>query len=60
MAAGTGLRLTEILEIEIHEASDAALNHYAAWLTRIERWSPDERERQFAAAGEGRRFRLKL
>ncbi len=56
MAVGVVQRAADIREIERGEASNAALNHYAAWLTRIERWSPEERERQYAAASSGRRF----
>jgi hypothetical protein len=56
IAAGIGLRQAEIREIERGEALDEALDHYADWLTRIEAWSPDERERQYLRARLGRLF----
>lgn len=56
MAIGIGLRRADIREIERLEASDGMLNHYAAWLARIERWTQEERDRQFIAAKTGRRF----
>ncbi len=53
MATGMGLRLSDLLEIERLEASDAALNHYATWLSEMEQWSADYREQQFVRARTG-------
>lgn len=58
MAAGIGMRLADVVEIERGEASDVRMNHYAAWLARIERWSAEERERQVLHAQRGERFRV--
>ena len=56
VAAGTGLNQAQIRGIERGEALDDLLDAYADWLTRMENWSPDERERQYLAARLGRRF----
>ena len=58
MAAGIGMRPSDVAEIERGEASDIRLTHYAAWLARMERWPAEERARQVAAAGRGERFRV--
>lgn len=59
MAAGIALRTAEIRDIEAGAASDAMLNHYAGWLSRIEGWSIEELAHQKAAAQRGGRFWLK-
>ena len=58
MAAGIGMRLADVAEIERGEASDGRMNHYAGWLERMERWPADERERQIELARRGERFRV--
>lgn len=58
MAAGLGMRLADVAEIERGEASDARLNHYAQWLARMERWSREDREKQLELARRGERFRV--
>jgi hypothetical protein len=58
MAAGTGLRVDQVTEIEEGTASDALRNLYAQWLDRLEAWPADKRASQLLAAEESRqRFR---
>jgi hypothetical protein len=58
MAAGTGLRIDQVAEIEEGSASDALRNLYAQWLDRLEAWPADERASQLLAAQENlQRFR---
>lgn len=56
MAAGIGLTLADIVEIESGQAPTSIAEHYAAWLDRIERWPAEVREFQLAAAQAGERF----
>jgi hypothetical protein len=57
MAAGIGLSLAEIREIESGAASHELRDHYARWLDIIETWSADKRAQQLLAAiDRGRRF----
>lgn len=58
MAAGIAMRPADVAEIERGEAADIKMNHYAAWLGRIERWSTEERERQREFARRGERFKV--
>lgn len=58
MAAGIGVRVADVVEIERGEASEERLKHYAGWLTRMERWSVDERARQLELGRRGERFRV--
>ena len=58
MAAGIGLRVDQIAEIEEGTASDALRNLYAQWLDRLEGWPADKRASQLLGAEESRqRFR---
>ena len=57
MAAGLGMSVADVLDIEKGLAMDNRVTHYAAWLTRVEAWSAGKRERASQAANrEGRRF----
>jgi transcriptional regulator with XRE-family HTH domain len=55
-AAGIGVPVREIREIENGRGSDQRQNQYAAWLTRIESWPAGKRERELKAARIGQRF----
>src|SRR5262249_19676260 len=58
MAAGIGLRIDQVTEIEEGTAPDALRNLYAQWLERLEGWPADKRASQLLAAEESRqRFR---
>jgi hypothetical protein len=58
MAAGIGLRVDQVAEIEEGTASDALRNLYAQWLDRLEAWPADKRASQLLAAEESlQRFR---
>src|SRR5262245_25293933 len=46
MAAGIGLRVDQVIEIEEGSASDALRNLYAQWLDRLEAWPADKRASQ--------------
>ncbi len=50
MAAGLGLRLEDIQEIEEGRASQEVANQYGQWLDRIESW-PSEKRAQDVTAG---------
>jgi hypothetical protein len=52
MAAGIGLRVDQVTEIEEGMASDALRNLYAQWLDRLEAWPADKRASQLLAAHE--------
>jgi hypothetical protein len=58
MAAGLGMRTSDILNIESGIAADDRVGHYAAWLTRMESWSAGKRERELQMAQQGHRFSL--
>ena len=55
-AAGIGVPVPEIQELENGRGSDQRRNQYAAWLTRIESWPAGKREREANAARTGQRF----
>lgn len=57
MAAGIGLRVSEVVEIEEARAPDSLRNFYAQWLDRLESWPEEKRSTQLLAAVEGQRFR---
>jgi hypothetical protein len=58
MAAGIGLRVDQVTEIEEGTASDALRNMYAQWLDRLESWPTVKRASQLLAAQENlQRFR---
>jgi hypothetical protein len=50
MAAGIGLRVDQVTEIEQGIASDALRNLYAQWLDRLESWPADKRASQLLSA----------
>ena len=54
MAAGMGLRIDQVAEIEEGTASDELRNLYAQWLDRLEAWPADKRASQMLAAEESR------
>jgi DNA-binding XRE family transcriptional regulator len=56
MAAGLGLPVDALKNIEDGAAADQLYDQYAAWLGRIETWPEDVRARQFRIAGKGGRF----
>jgi hypothetical protein len=57
MAAGLGMSVADILDIEKGVAMDSNVTHYAAWLTRMETWSAGKREHALQAANrQGRKF----
>jgi hypothetical protein len=52
MAAGIGLRVDQVAEIEEGTASDALRNPYAQWLDRLEAMAGNKRALQLLAAEE--------
>lgn len=57
MAAGLGMSVADILDIEKGVAMDSRVTHCAAWLTRMETWSAGKREHALQAANrQGRKF----
>jgi hypothetical protein len=56
MATGLGMSIGDIEDIEMGAAAGDRANHYAAWLTRIEAWSPGKRARQLRASKQGQKF----
>jgi transcriptional regulator with XRE-family HTH domain len=56
MAVGLGMSIGDIVDIEKGTGARDRVNHYAAWLTRIEAWSAGKRERELRATRQGQRF----
>ena len=57
MAAGLGVGLGRLLNIEAGTATDEDKTFYRTWLSRIEGWSSGERHLQLKGASVGHRFR---
>lgn len=57
MAAGIGIPLREVHEIERGTASDAMSCQYVDWVTTMEKWPADVREEQLKLARNSERFR---
>lgn len=58
MARGIGLRAADVGEIEDGSASPERLNHFAAWLRRLERWPKDHLVAEIGRAEAGSQFKL--
>jgi transcriptional regulator with XRE-family HTH domain len=56
MAAGLGMSICDIVDIEKGTGASDGINHYAAWLTRMEAWSDGKRERELRGTRQGQRF----
>jgi hypothetical protein len=56
MAAGIGLTIEDVRQVENGTASEALRTQYVTWLSRVENWSAKQRQEQLFAAGTGRRF----